>query len=89
VPNGPQASLPLVGDFMSFNEIVDTLNRQGHEFSFKRVPKEVFATSFPGAAEVAEMFSYFQAHTYLGPNSRDEIALANRIAGRQPSKLST
>jgi uncharacterized protein YbjT (DUF2867 family) len=25
--------LPLVGDFMSFNEIVDTLNRQGHHFS--------------------------------------------------------
>ena len=30
--------LPLVGDFMSFNEIVDTLNQQGHEFSFKQVP---------------------------------------------------
>jgi uncharacterized protein YbjT (DUF2867 family) len=81
--------LPLVGDFMSFNEIVDTLNRQGHKYSFKRVPMEVFATSFPGAAEVAEMLSYFQAHTYLGSNSRDEIALANKIAGRQPSKLST
>src|SRR5260370_30853558 len=25
--------LPLVGDFMSFNEIIDTLNRQGHNFS--------------------------------------------------------
>ena len=24
--------LPLVGDFMSFNEIVETLNRQGHNF---------------------------------------------------------
>jgi hypothetical protein len=23
--------LPLVGDFMSFNEIIDTLNRQGHK----------------------------------------------------------
>src|SRR6267142_1233482 len=26
--------LPLVGEFMSFNEIVDVLNRQGHNFSF-------------------------------------------------------
>src|SRR5438034_5134487 len=25
--------LPLVGDFMSFNEIIETLNRQGHKFS--------------------------------------------------------
>jgi uncharacterized protein YbjT (DUF2867 family) len=81
--------LPLVGDFMSFNEIVDTLNRQGHNFSVKQVPKEVFATFFPGAADVAEMFSYFQAHTYLGSDSRDRIALANKIAGRQPAKFST
>jgi hypothetical protein len=81
--------LPLVGDFMSFNEIVDTLNRQGHEFSFKQVPKEIFASLFPGAREVGETFSYFQAHTYLGADSNDEIALANKIAGRQPTKFAT
>ena len=81
--------LPLVGDFMSFNEIINTLNRQGHELSFRQVPKEVFATSFPGAAEVAETFSYFKAHTYLGSDSYGRIALANKIAGRQPSKFST
>jgi uncharacterized protein YbjT (DUF2867 family) len=80
--------LPLVGDFMSFNEIVDTLNRQGHNFSFKQVPKEVYAGLFAGAAEIAETFSYFQAHTYLGSDSRDQIALANKIAGRQPTKFS-
>ena len=80
--------LPLVGDFMSFNEIIDTLNRQGHNFSFNQVPKEVFAGLFPGAAEIAEMFSYFQAHTYLGSDSRDQTALANKIAGRQPTKFS-
>jgi uncharacterized protein YbjT (DUF2867 family) len=80
--------LPLVGDFMSFNEIIDTLNRQGHNFSFNQVPKEVFAGLFPGAAEIAEMFNYFQAHTYLGSDSRDQVALANKIAGRQPTKLS-
>ena len=81
--------LPLVGDFMSFNDIVDTLNRQGHNFSFKQVPKEVFATLFPGAAEIANTFSYFQAHTYLGSDSSDRIVLANKMAGRQPSKFST
>ena len=81
--------LPLVGDFMSFNEIADTLNRQGHNFSVNQVPKEVFATLFPGAAEIAETFSYFQAHTYLGSDSHDRIELANKIAGRQPTKFST
>src|SRR6201993_3892874 len=78
--------LPLVGDFMSFDEIVDTLNRQGHEFSFKQVPTEIFAASFPGAAEIAATFAWFQAHTYLGSNSSDQIALANKVAGRQPTK---
>jgi uncharacterized protein YbjT (DUF2867 family) len=81
--------LPLIGDFMSFNEIVGTLNRQGHKFSFKQVPKEDFVTFFPGATEVAETFSYFETHTYLGSNSHDAIALANKIAGRQPSKFAT
>jgi len=81
--------LPLVGDFMSFNGIVETLNRLGHKFSFMQVPKKVFATLFPGAAEVAEMLSYFQAHTYLGSDSSDWIALANKMAGRQPTKFST
>ncbi len=81
--------LPLVGDFMSFNEIIETLNRQGHKLSVKQVPKELFASFFPGASEIAEMFSYFQAHTYLGLGSSDQIALANKIAGRQPTKFST
>src|SRR6266513_4693292 len=80
--------LPLVGDFMSFYEIVDTLNRQGHKFSYKQISKEVFAPLFPGGAEVAAMFSYWQAHTYLGSDSSDRIALANKIAGRQPTKFS-
>jgi uncharacterized protein YbjT (DUF2867 family) len=80
--------LPLVGDFMSFNEIIDTLNRQGHNFSFHQVPKEVFAGLFAGAAEIAEMFDYFQTHTYLGSDSREQIALAKKIAGRQPTEFS-
>ena len=79
--------LPLVGDFLSFNAVIATLNRQGHKFSFKQVPKELFAGWFPGAKEVAEMLAYFEAHTYLGADSRDAIALANRVAGRQPTKF--
>jgi uncharacterized protein YbjT (DUF2867 family) len=80
--------LPLVGDFLTFNEIIDALNRQGNNFSFQQVPKKVFAGFFPGAAEIAEMFAYFQAHTYVGSDSRDQIALANKVAGRQATKFS-
>src|SRR5258706_9594920 len=64
--------LPLVGDFVSFNEIIDTFNGQGHKFSFNQVPKEGFAALFPGATELAEMFNYWEVHTYLGSDSSDE-----------------
>jgi len=77
--------LPLVGDFLSFNEIIATLNRQGHKVSFKQVPREVFAGWFPGAEGVAAMLAYFEAHTYLGSDSGDAIALANKVAGKQPT----
>jgi uncharacterized protein YbjT (DUF2867 family) len=80
--------LPLVGDFMSFNEIIDTLDRQGHHFSYKQVSKENFAGAFPGATEIAEMFSYWEVHTYLGSDSHDRIALAIKVAGRQPTNFS-
>jgi uncharacterized protein YbjT (DUF2867 family) len=79
--------LPLVGDFLSFNEVIATLNRQGHKSSFKQVPREVFAKFFPGAADVAAMLAYFEAHTYLGSDLRDAIALANKVAGRQPTNF--
>jgi uncharacterized protein YbjT (DUF2867 family) len=79
--------LPLVGDFLSFNEIVATLGRQGNKFSFTQVPREVFAGWFPGAEDVAAMLAYFEAHTYLGSDSRDAIALANKVAGQQPTKF--
>jgi uncharacterized protein YbjT (DUF2867 family) len=79
--------LPLVGDFLSFNEIIATLNRQGHKVSFKQVPRDVFAGWFPGAADIAAMLTYFEAHTYLGSDSRDAIALANKVAGQQPTKF--
>jgi len=75
--------LPLVGDFMSFNEIVDVLNRQGHNFSFTQVPVDVFATLFPGAAEIAAMLRYFDS------DSSAQIALANKVAGREPTRFST
>jgi uncharacterized protein YbjT (DUF2867 family) len=74
--------LPLVGDFLSFNEIVDTLNRQGHTFSLHQIPKDGLPL------EAAETFRYFEAHTYLGGDWSDRIALANKVAGREPTKFS-
>ena len=84
---GQGQHLPLVGDFLSFNDIIATLNEQGRKVSFRRVPPELFASWFPGAKEIATMLAYFDAHTYLGSDSRDAIALANKVAGRQPTRF--
>jgi uncharacterized protein YbjT (DUF2867 family) len=77
--------LPLVGDFLSFNEIIAILDRQGNKVSFTQVPREVFAGFFPGAEGIAAMLAYFEAHTYLGSESREAIALANKVAGERPT----
>ena len=59
----------------------------GGKFHVPHFTDKVFASFFPGAAKIMEMFGYFQAHTYLGSDSRDQIAFANKIASRQPTKL--
>lgn len=79
--------LPLVGDCLSFNEVIVELSKLGHTFSFKHIPQETFVGWFPGAKEIAEMLAYFEAHTYLGADSQEAIALANSVAGRQPTKF--
>lgn len=87
---GDGAYLPLVGDFLSFNDIVSTLRQQGHELSFSQVPQETFAGFFPGAAALGETLAHFETYTYLGPGSFDDaIALANKVAGRKPTTFAT
>ena len=81
--------LPLVGDFLSFNEFLTTLNGQGHKLTYQQVPKEAFASFFPGAAEIGEMIGYWQAHTYLGADMSRQITLANEVAEKEPTKFST
>ncbi|KNA26139.1 nucleoside-diphosphate sugar epimerase (plasmid) [Pantoea ananatis] len=83
---GKGAYLPLVGDFLSFREIVGTLNQLGHPVTFKQVPREVYAGFFPGAEALADTLAYYEKCTYLGPGSHESaIAQANKIAEFQPT----
>jgi len=82
--------LPLVGDFLSFNELVGALNQLGHQFSFTRVPRDVYAGFFPGADALGETLAYYETYTYLGPGSHDaEIALANKVTGKTPTTFAS
>ncbi|WP_292149844.1 NmrA/HSCARG family protein [Mesorhizobium sp.] len=83
---GNGAYLPLVGDFLRFNDILDALRQQGHQLSFTQVPVEVYATFFPGADALGETLAYYENYTYLGPDNSDEnIALAREVAGKTPT----
>lgn len=59
----------------------------GHDYVINRVPADIFSTIFPGAAEVAEMLGYFQAHTYLGAKVDHSIALARIVSGARPTNV--
>jgi uncharacterized protein YbjT (DUF2867 family) len=77
---GNGAYLSLATELNSFNDIMDTYKANGREYSFTRVPQELFSTFFEGAKEVAAMLGYFEKYTYMGPNSESRIELAKETA---------
>jgi uncharacterized protein YbjT (DUF2867 family) len=71
--------LAVCGGMYSWDDFVATLNALGHDVGVVRVTPEVFDGFFPGAKELREMFEYFEAHTYFGPDARTAIAAANAL----------
>lgn len=77
---GGGSYLSLATELKSFNDVLDAFKANGKEYSFNRVPAEVFSSFFEGAGELAQMLAYFESYTYMGPNSDDRIQLAKEIA---------
>jgi uncharacterized protein YbjT (DUF2867 family) len=71
--------LAVCGGKYSWDDFVTTLNSLGHDVRVVRVPPAVYDGFFPGAEEVREMFQYFEAYTYFGPDARSSIAAANAL----------
>ena len=72
--------LALATELNSFNDIIEAYKSNGQEHSFSQVPVALFSTFFDGARELANMFGYFEEHTYMGPDSHSRIDLAKEIA---------
>ena len=84
---GSGQHLSWAGDLLSWNDVVRTLNEQGHDVRFQTVPGEAYDKFFPGAAELRQMMNYFEAHTYFGPDAEAKIALANEVATAPPTSF--
>jgi uncharacterized protein YbjT (DUF2867 family) len=85
VGNGSYVSMAT--ELNSFNDIIRAYKANGKEHSFSQVPVELFSTFFEGANELAEMFGYFEKHTYMGPDSEKRIELAKNIATEKFTSL--
>lgn len=77
---GNGSYLSLATELNSFNDILAAYKANGKDYTFTQVPGELFSTFFEGAKEISEMMAYFEAHTYMGPNSTAQIELAKDIA---------
>lgn len=77
---GKGTYLSLATELASFNDVLSVYKNNGKNFTFQNVPKDIFSGFFPGAEELAQMFAYFEEYTYMGPNSENNIQLANEIA---------
>ena len=77
LPDG--SYLAACGGIYSFNDIVGTLNAQGHKLQVLQVPPEVYDGFYPDAHEMREMFQYFVEHTYFGPEGERRIAATKAL----------
>lgn len=74
------APFSFSAELKSFDEVLSDYAAQGKNYSFTQVPADIFATFFEGARELAEMFGYFEAHTYMGTDSDANIKRAQDVA---------
>ena len=65
--------LSLAGDLVSWNDLVATLNEQGHDLVYEQVDEDPF--------NLRDMFEYFEKYTYMGPDAEEKIVRAREAAG--------
>jgi hypothetical protein len=77
LPDG--SYLAVCGGMYSWNDFIGTLNELGHDLQVVQVRPEDYDGLFPGAREVREMFQYFEAFTFFGPDHEKHTAAAHAL----------
>lgn len=73
--------LSLAGDLVSWDDLVGTLNRQGHRLAYEQVSDDPFG--------MRDMFAYFEQFTYMGPNADEKIARAAAVSTKPFTDFAT
>jgi uncharacterized protein YbjT (DUF2867 family) len=71
--------LAVCGGTYSWNDLVGTLNAQGHAIKVIRLAADAYDKLFPFAPELREMYQYYEEFTYFGPEHERRIAAANAL----------
>ena len=71
---GDGRRLSFAGDLVSWDDIVATLNSQGHDLAY------IQGTDDPWG--IRDMFAYFEDHTYFGPGAEPRIDAARSATTR-------
>ena len=71
--------LALASDYLSWQNLVDILNAQGHKLEFVQVSAEEYDGFFPSAREFRHMMAFWEENHYFGPDGTHKIALANGL----------
>jgi uncharacterized protein YbjT (DUF2867 family) len=84
---GKGSYLSLATELNSYSDILDAFKANEKEYRFNQVPLEVFSSFFEGAGEIAQMLAYYEAQTYMGPNTEAQIQMAKEIATEEFTSL--
>ena len=64
--------LSVGGDLLSWDDVIATLRRLGHDITYEQTDEDAYG--------MRDMFAYFEAHTYFGPDADEKIALAKTVS---------
>ncbi|MCJ8155778.1 hypothetical protein MKJ01_18670 [Chryseobacterium sp. SSA4.19] len=70
----------MAAELNNFNDVLEVFKANGKDYRFTYVPAEIFSNFFEGAREVAELLAYFEAYSYMGPNSDNQVQKAKEIS---------
>ena len=82
---GQGQHLGMAAGVLSWNDIVNTLNAQGHEVAVQQVQPEVFDGFYPGASEMRQTMQWFEGYTYYGPEAERKLANTRSIYPEAPT----